>query len=97
MDTFLMLNNLTLENLTSIHQNISLDPNSTWANYPWNFPANWTYTINGSLPRMNYSYEKIYDEDKILQDGKGLMNFIFNASFEAVSYTHLTLPTICSV
>jgi hypothetical protein len=85
MDIFLMLNNLTLENLTSIHQNISLDLNSTWTSYPWEFPTNWTFTSNGTLPRMNYSYEKIYDEEEILKDGKRLMNFIFNASFRGNS------------
>ena len=40
---------------------------------------------------------KPYNKKIVLENGKEFYGYGFGADKEAVSYTHLTLPTICSV
>lgn len=79
MNQFLALNNLTLTQLDKIHENVTMDINSTWHNHNFTFPTNWTYTINNTLPVMNYTYEANFNPDEHIRNGTLIMEKIFHS------------------
>ena len=50
------------------------------------------------LQVMQYQTKKLSPEDTVVYDNGHLnLEIFYNRPYKTVSYTHLTLPTICSV
>ena len=54
-----------------------------WWNRNWTFPDNWNYTLNNTFPKMEYTFDDAVDMEKIIDDGRSVMKYIYGSSFSS--------------
>ena len=64
--------------------------NTEWWSRNWTFPDNWNYTLNGTFPKIDYSYEDKVNMEALINDGRSIMKYIYGSSFSSKLITSLT-------